>query len=158
MGAREVLSLMGSSYIREAERGKILNNFCRIDFCLDVFICIHEGVFENKVQWVDLKKEFEEDGRYATTGKKIKTLRGYRLIRDHTRAQLSKALNIRNVLAHQYMPEAGLGLAKTDLERYPTIITAIELIYGAAWIELLKDYSPHQLEVAQWLLSQSSIQ
>lgn len=150
-GAREVLKL-DSRIIRDGERGRILNAFCRIEFCLDVLVCVHEGVFEGKMTWNQLKEEFAEQGaRYATTEQKIEALKKSKLIRSKTRDLLEKAKKIRNVLAHQYMPEAGLGLTKTDVDRYSSLAEAIELIFGAAWVELLKDYVPKQLIIVEWL-------
>lgn len=156
MGAREVLQL-NSKMISEAERGKILNSFCRIEFCLDVMVCLVEGVFEDRTQWAVLKGEFQEGSKYATTQRKIKELRQVSLIRDVTKRQLVKAKEIRNVLAHQFMPEAGLGLSDTDVRRYDSIPAAIEVIFNSAWIELLKDFAPRQVPIAKWLATYASI-
>jgi hypothetical protein len=150
-GARESLEL-NTKIIGESERGKILNAFCRVEFCLDVFICIYEGIFENKTTWAALSLEFEkEGGKYTTTSQKITALKQANYIRTKTRKLLEKSKQIRNILAHQYMPEVGVGLSQVDVERYESVAKAVELIFDAAWVELLKDYIPHELIIAQWL-------
>jgi hypothetical protein len=110
MGSRQILDL-GARPIGELERGKILSAFCKIEFCLDVLVCIAIGVYDTKVAWPDVKKQLREfDGIYFTVESRLKFLHRSEIIRKKTKSAVIKTRKIRDVLAHQYMPQSDMGL------------------------------------------------
>lgn len=155
LGSRGLL-VLSSTTIGEAERGKILNAFCRVDFILDVMIAIDCGVFDGSISYKGIEKLFTQgDGTFATTSRKIKYLRAKRLLSKETYDLLEKAKKVRNILAHQFMPEGTVGIAEDDLAYSETIPKAINTIYNACWFYLMKDYNDKQLMVAKWLATKA---
>ncbi len=141
--------------INDARRGEILSAFCKIEFCLDALICIEMGVYQKKMSPESMQKELisDRDGLFNTTHKKISYLRHRGVIDDKTRKLLLKAKNIRNVLAHQYLPIGDFGIEQKDITRYETHLQAVDNIFNACWFYLLQAYSQRQIVVLIWLRS-----
>jgi hypothetical protein len=141
--------------INDARRGEILSAFCKIEFCLDALICIEMGVYEGRMSPNSMQKELlgDRDGLFNTTHKKISYLRHREVIDDKTRKLLLKAKNIRNALAHQYLPTGDFGIEEKDVGRYETHLQAIDNIFNACWFHLLQAYSQRQMAVLNWLES-----
>lgn len=135
-------------------RRMVLNKFVKIDFCLDVLVCIELGVFDgnSKVAMSDLKHDLLDDnGIFSTTYKKIRYLRYKGMINHDTYKVLRQAKEIRNILVHQYMSAVDICVSSKLIKEYGNAVTAIEAIMNSAWRSLLEDYSKAQLKIVYWL-------
>ncbi len=142
-------------HINDARRGEILSAFCKIEFCLDALICVEMGVYEKRMSPQSMQKELlgDRDGLFNTTHKKISYLRHKNVIDDKTRKLLLKAKNIRNALAHQYLPVGDFGIGAKDIACYGTHLQVVDSIFNACWFYLLQAYSQRQVIVLSWLKS-----
>lgn len=154
--SRSILNLrLGSSRITNKERGEILGAFCKLEFIVDVLTAVTFGVFSDVNTYDELKELYRDDtdilGKLSTFTAKIRYLLAEKRITKTTYSVLFKAKDIRNALAHQYLPIGNYGLSDKDLQRYGGIIKAIDYIFDGSWYYLLRDYNNSQLEVAKWL-------
>lgn len=117
------------------------------------------GVYSDKLKYSSIKNEFSDgrEGLFSTTHKKLSYLKHRGLISKETYNCLVKSKEIRNSLAHQYLPINNYGITTKDYERYGGYGKAIEVIYEAAWINLLSDYVKFQLPVLKWMVTQGII-
>ncbi len=159
VGARSLFETDLSDRLGTSERGKILDAFCKIEFCIDVMICIEMGVFSNKIEYVSIKNEFSEarDGLFSSVHKKINYLKHKKILMPETHKLLMKSKVIRNNLAHQYLPINGYGVTDKDLDRHGTYTKAIQIVFEATWVNLLIDYTKIQLPVLEWIIDQNII-
>lgn len=142
-----------NTQLNDDRRGKILAAFCKLEFCIDALICLEMGVFDNKLAIKDMHKELktDRDGLFTTANKKVNYLVHKNRISSETYESFKKAKNIRNSLAHQYLPIDEYGISKIDLKNYKTHLNAIDQIFNGCWYYLLKDYGTQQLPVIHWL-------
>jgi hypothetical protein len=153
-GARQDLQI--SKYFGAAERGEVLDFFCRFEFCLDVLMCVAVGVFDDKISYQRLESQFlDEGGSFSTTDRKINYLKDFRLLSPRTVRYLKKAKRIRNILGHQYLPQ-DLGVSPEEIAEQGGPTEAIGAIYTATWFYLLNDFVKHQDHVARWLVQKIS--
>lgn len=83
-----------SEYLQTKDmRGKVLDAFCKLEFCVDAFICIATGAYDENVNLKNIKKEFngDFDGLFTSTHKKINYLFLNKLISEEAYVLLNKA-------------------------------------------------------------------
>ncbi|HSX46283.1 MAG TPA: hypothetical protein VLG27_04785 [Candidatus Saccharimonadia bacterium] len=151
IGSRKELNL--GQRFSDSDRGTVLAFFSQIEFCLEVLVCITQGVFDGKVSYKRIRNQFDdENGSFSTTQRKINYLKDFRVITPHTADLLKKSRHVRNVLGHQYMPDNDVGLKAEEIALYESTGEAVSNIYNAAWLNLISDYVKQQDQVAKWLV------
>lgn len=141
----------------DSDRGIILSHFSLIEFLLQVIILIGEGTYDNPSNYEEVK-EFWFNDESMTTAKRIKYARYKKLIRKKTKENLWLAKDIRNKLAHQYLPELELhSTLATQLQSQarskdkPSLSKAIEKSMTTAWDDLLEDFTQIQQPIVNYL-------
>lgn len=155
-GGRELINEMDlSNYTDEKCRGIVLEAFCKIEFCLDVSVCVEMGAYEGKLPLADIRDDLrEESGLFSSSSKKLKYLKQRGFIDNNTYILLNKAKKIRNIMAHQYlisdeiMPLLGID----NIKSWQKDLT---LIYNNAWHYLLSNFAMKQRPILTWVLSSS---
>lgn len=131
------------------KRGEILDVYCKIEFCLSAMYCIMQDVYKTNNN--DSLQYFKKHIELLTNDELIKKLYSAGLLSAKAKGMLIKAKNIRNTIAHQYLPTDDYGITKKDLSRYGTHVIAIDHIINAAWFYLLNDYSKVQESILPFL-------
>lgn len=135
----------------EKWRGVVLGRFCKIDFILDVLICIENGYYTNPIQTKKIMRELRDwDGLFSTTDKKLRYLRSRKVISEPTYSFLNEAKHIRNNFAHQYIPKSPL-VSDKDVEQFGSFQLAIITIYNFGWHFLMTDFVGKQKPIYMWL-------
>lgn len=142
---RDILQLSGSR-VGDSDRGSILVAFCKIEFILDALLLHAEGVYEEKISYQEFYKNMIKNGDapFHTFENKKKYLRMKGLIGNSTVTQLTKAQQIRNHIAHQYLLDQQLFRDEeaSDAE-------FVQRTFNKAWLFLVRDYNPLQLKILQ---------
>lgn len=141
-------------FINDAKRGEILSAFCKLEFCIDALVCIEMGAYEDQKILTNMQKELvgDRDGLFSTTQKKLRFLKTRGVIDRKTYDLLFKAKDIRNGLAHQYLPVGDFGITKSDIEKYGSPLEAVDHIFNACWFYVLQAYVKREGVVLKWLI------
>ncbi|MDB5180599.1 MAG: hypothetical protein JWO54_357 [Candidatus Saccharibacteria bacterium] len=143
-----------SKYIGKDTRGKVLDAFCEIEFLIDILVCIDFGVYEGLKSYKWVKRlyswESKSEQKLPDTSSRIKLLMSSDLITEKTYNSLMSAKKIRNILAHQFIPEFYKGELAKEMQGYQNVGEAIYEIYNTAWFNLLEDYNKSQYKVIDW--------
>lgn len=153
---------LGGVQLREEDRGKVLSQFCLIEFILDVLVCIGEGVYEDPPKYTRVNGYLTEDS--TTTSVRIKYARDKKLISKSTKEKLWKIKNVRNILAHQFFPDLPLNRelmsfvnGRYDEGKPVTPPEGLSILILDAWKALLIDYSKIQYRVARYIIDIDNI-
>lgn len=154
---REIIALTGIDtflVLSNNIRGEILAAFSQIEFVLDVIMCSELGAYQNTRNIKRIEKTFKADGLFSTTYSKLEYLKLKNVIDKETLKWVSYALQIRNNLAHSFLPAGDYGIETSVLKKFNNNhLEAIDYIFNASWFYILKAHVPLQIDILQWLES-----
>lgn len=151
-GGRHILDLDNAKRFNEAVRGKLLSAFCKIDFILDILVCIDFGAYEGNINEKHMKKIINERGGLVKgTGRKLDYIQSKRILDNNTIDTIRFCKKIRDILAHQYLPDLNSLLSQiTNKELERNWVDAIEDVFNSAWYLMMVHYSKSQLVVYEY--------
>lgn len=146
---REILRLSGDT-VSDTNRGDILVAFCKLELIIDAILLYGEGVYAGEVTYKDFYEKMIKDGGapFHTFENKKKYLRMKKLIQKDTARYLTIAQEVRNIISHQYFLDFNIS-SLADIRDYKdlTVGKRVENVFNKAWLYLVRDYNPLQLDV-----------